>query len=246
MFFPSPRTGMMAAALAVGLLLAACGGGETAPPSSSESDPGGTQELTAAQLNAMIPTRRDLDMPLWGVMSPAERVGGPMDNRRAARETGLWNVSREDFDAAGRLGGYVEYYWDGSCGGSCLERPLITLRTEAHVFADSGTASRFLQASASGFQAANGGPGRLCARVAVSEFEPEAFGDDVVGLRTEVGKCANLTGYTWRSTIFLFQVDQVVCLADATSLNDEYPIARALAAAEVVERRVEAVLSGTS
>jgi hypothetical protein len=233
----------MAAALGlfVGLMLVACGGGDGSGPvvSRATSDP--NLQLTPGEVKAMIPTRRELHMPLWGVMSPAERVGGAMDNRRAARNTSLWSVSREDFDWAGRLGGYVQYYWDGSCGGACLERSLESLSTEAHIFPDASAASGFLLESASHFRAGN--LDQPCARVTVREFQPAAVGDEVVGFRTEVGKCDNLTGYTWRSTIFVFRLDQVVCVAEATSLNDAYPASRAWAAAQTLERQVDAVMS---
>ena len=233
----------LAAALLIGLLLAACSGDNGAAPTTSYPGSGPSQELTREQVVAMMPTRRELHLPLWGVMSPAEQVGGPMDNRRAARETGLWSIGRESLDAAGRLGGYVRYYWDGSCGGSCLDRPLLTLRTEAHIFRNTAAASRFLRASAAGYLASNAEPGRACTRVSVQKFEPVAIGDEVIGLRTEVANCEGFTGYTWRDTVYLFRVDRVVCLAKATSLNDSRPAARALGAARVLERRVDAVLS---
>jgi hypothetical protein len=231
---------MTAAALVVGLLLAACSGNESAVPASSQP---ARQELTAAQFKAMMPTRRELDLPLWGVMSPAERVAGSMDNRRAARETALWSVSREDLDSAGRIGGFIQYFWDGGCGGTCLGRPLLTLRTEAHVFGNAAAASRFLLAGASRYRAQDGKRLGSFRQVSVEEFEPGVLGDEVVGFRTVMGDRENFTGFTWRDTIFLFRVDRIVCLATATSLNDKNPAGRASEAARILDRRVEAVLS---
>jgi hypothetical protein len=231
------------AALLLGLLLAACSDGERSATTSSRPESSASLELTSTELRAMMPTRRELDLPLWGVMSPAERVAGSMDNRRAATETALWSVTRQDLDSAGRTGGYIQYFWDGGCGGTCLKRPLLGLRTEAHVFGDPVAASRFLLASASRYRAQNGKPDGRCGRVFVEQSEPPALGDEAIALRTLVGECESLTGYTWRDTIFLFRVDRIVCLALAASLNDAYPDRRAAEAARMLDRRVEAVLS---
>ena len=241
----STRIGTAAAALVTGLLLAACSGAETAAPTFPQRDSAGNQELTAAQLKSMMPTRRELHLPLWGVMSPAERVAGSMDNRRAAKETALWNGTRSELDSAGRIGGYIQYFWDGGCGGTCLGRPLLTLTTEAHVFGNAAAASRFLVASASRYRAQDGEPLGSFGRVEVKEFDPGALADEVVGFRTVLGDRENFTGFTWRDTILLFRVDRVVCLAKATSLNDKNPAKRASEAARILERRVEAVLSAS-
>jgi hypothetical protein len=64
-----PRPGVtVALGLLIGLLLAACSGGNGAAPASLRSDSGANQELTREQVIAMIPSRRELHLPRWGVM----------------------------------------------------------------------------------------------------------------------------------------------------------------------------------
>src|SRR6266511_2374092 len=220
-------------AVGVATVLAACSDGNSVTAISSASQSGTKPQLTPSQVAAMVPTRHELHLPLWGIMQPAQREGGPMNNRQAAKETALLDVTRKDLDAAGRMGGYIQWFWDAGCGGTCLGRPLLELRTEAYIFRDEAAASRFLVARASAYRRQNGKPLGVYKGVFVEEFRPGAIGEEAVGFRTVWKGREGFLGFTWRDTIFLFRVDLVVSLASATSLNDKNPAARAVAAARV-------------
>jgi hypothetical protein len=239
---------LVAVILAVGL--GACSDAGNGPSSSpanraTTSDSAGAAKpsLTREQLRAMMPTRVELGLPRWGVMAPAERVEGFMDNRRAAEETELLNVSRADLDAAGRVSGYIRYFWDGGCGGTCI-KALLDVHAEIHVFRDAEAASRFVENQAAGYPRLEGKPLHEHARFAsVETFSVGDIGHDGVGVRYVLALHGRgYEGLTIRETLVLFRVDRLVGVASAASLNQKNPAPRALATARILERRTEDVV----
>ena len=80
-------------------------------------------------------------------------------------------------------------------------------------------------------------------RVAFFEqFRPGPIGEEAVGFRNVLKGRKGFRGFTWRGTVVLFRVDRIVAVAEATSLNQENPWARALVLAGVLETRITHVL----
>jgi hypothetical protein len=188
-----------------------------------------------------MPTMKEFRLWQWVDMQPAERVEGQLDNRRASRDSVLWNVTRADLDAMGRVTGYHRYFWNGGCGGACSEA-LLEVAAEVHVFRDARAASRFLKTRAEFYRNHDGKPVGIYRVAFFEQFRPGPIGEDAVGGGGVLKGRKGFRGFTWRGTVVLFRVDRIVAVAEATSLNQENPWARALVLAGVLETRITHVL----
>jgi hypothetical protein len=189
----------------------------------------------------MMPTMKEFQLRQWGDMQPAEQVEGQLDNRRSLRDSVLWDLTRADLDAMGRVTGYHRYFWNGGCGGACSEA-LLEVAAEVHVFRAPEAASRFLKTRAKYYREHDGKPVGIYRVASFEQFRPGPIGEEAVGFRDVLKGGKGFRGFTWRGTVVLFRVDRIVGVAEATSLNQENPWARAVVVAGVLETRITDVL----
>lgn len=236
-------------AAVLGLALTGCSDGKSAAPTSRAigstsadlSQGGTTTTPNRTQLAAMMPTMKEFGLRQWVDMQPAERVEGQLDNRRASRDSVLWNLTPPDLDAMGRVTGYHRYFWNGGCGGACSEA-LLEVAAEVHVFRDAQAASRFLKTRAKFYRNHDGKPVGIYRVAFFEQFPPGPIGEEAVGFRDVLKGRKGFPGDAWRGTVVLFRVDRIIGVADAASLNQENPAARAVAVAGVLETRITDVL----
>jgi hypothetical protein len=183
-------------------------------------------QLTTSELRAMLPTKAEFRRLVQPSNDIWIRSFKAVSNRRAP---------------AGRSAGYQGDFWN-ACGGVC--RPgLVDLSATVDVFGTTAQASQFIADQVKHNRESVGKASEFARLENVELFAPSEIGDESVGLRTKTVLLKE-PGF-FSATVILFRTGSIVGLASTNAIYRKDTSNRAVALANLLEKRISSVLGTT-